>query len=65
LRALYEKLGAGEREVIASCGSGVTACHTLLALDLSGLPAGRLYVGSFSDWSSRPEAEVATGPEPG
>jgi thiosulfate/3-mercaptopyruvate sulfurtransferase len=65
LRALYEKLGAGEREVIASCGSGVTACHTLLALELAGLPPGRLYVGSFSDWSSRPEAKVATGPEPG
>jgi thiosulfate/3-mercaptopyruvate sulfurtransferase len=65
LRSLYERLGAGEREVIASCGSGVTACHTLLALELSGLPPGRLYVGSFSDWSSRPEAKVATGPEPG
>ena len=65
LRALYERLGAGEREVIASCGSGVTACHTLLALELSGLPPGRLYVGSFSDWSSRPEAPVATGSEPG
>ena len=65
LRALYEKLGAGERQLIASCGSGVTACHTLLALELSGLPPGRLYVGSFSDWSSRSEAPVATGPEPG
>jgi len=65
LRALYEKLGAGTREVIASCGSGVTACHTLLALDLAGLPPGRLYVGSFSDWSSRADAPIATGPEPG
>jgi thiosulfate/3-mercaptopyruvate sulfurtransferase len=65
LRALYEKIGAGKREIIASCGSGVTACHTLLALELSGLPPGRLYVGSFSDWSSRPGARVATGPEPG
>jgi len=65
LRALYERLGAGQQEVIASCGSGVTACHTLLALDLAGLPPGRLYVGSFSDWSSRPETPVATGPEPG
>ena len=65
LRRIYQGLGAGEREVIASCGSGVTACHTLLALELSGLPPGRLYVGSFSDWSSRPEAPVATGLEPG
>jgi len=65
LRELYEKLGAGRQEVIASCGSGVTACHTLLSLELAGLPPGRLYVGSFSDWSSRPEAPVATGPGPG
>jgi thiosulfate/3-mercaptopyruvate sulfurtransferase len=65
LRALYEKLGAGNKEIIASCGSGVTACHTLLSLDLAGLPPGRLYVGSFSDWSSQKDAKVATGPEPG
>jgi thiosulfate/3-mercaptopyruvate sulfurtransferase len=65
LRALYEKLGAGKKEIIASCGSGVTACHTRLSLDLAGLPPGRLYVGSFSDWSSQKDAKVATGPEPG
>jgi thiosulfate/3-mercaptopyruvate sulfurtransferase len=65
LRALYEKIGAGKKEIVASCGSGVTACHTLLALDLAGLPPGRLYVGSFSDWSSRKDARVATGSEPG
>lgn len=65
LRAMYEKIGAGKKEIVASCGSGVTACHTLLALDLAGLPPGRLYVGSFSDWSSRKDAKVAIGPEPG
>ena len=66
LRALYEQLGAGRaNEVIASCGSGVTACHTLLALELAGLQGGKLYVGSWSDWSSQPGAAVATGPEPG
>jgi thiosulfate/3-mercaptopyruvate sulfurtransferase len=66
LRALYERLGAGRAaEVIASCGSGVTACHTLLALELAGLQGGKLYVGSWSDWSSESEAPVATGPEPG
>jgi thiosulfate/3-mercaptopyruvate sulfurtransferase len=66
LRALYERLGAGRAaDVIASCGSGVTACHTLLALELAGFPGGKLYVGSWSDWSSQPGAPVATGPEPG
>lgn len=38
------------------CGSGVTACHTLLALDAAGLGGAALYVGSFSEWcrSGRP-----------
>jgi thiosulfate/3-mercaptopyruvate sulfurtransferase len=50
----------GDADVISSCGSGVTACHTLLVLEAAGLPAGRLYPGSYSQWSnsSRP---VATG----
>jgi len=66
LRSLYDRLGAGRAaEVIASCGSGVTACHTLLALELAGLPPGKLYVGSWSDWSSQPGAPVATGNDPG
>ena len=66
LRAIYQRLGAASApEVIASCGSGVTACHTLLALELAGFQDGKLYVGSWSDWSSRPDAPVATGPEPG
>ena len=66
LRALYERLGAAQAaEVVASCGSGVTACHTLLALELAGFPGAKLYVGSWSDWSSQPAASVATGPEPG
>ena len=48
-----------------AAGYEVTACHTLLALELAGFPAGKLYVGSWSDWSSQPAASVATGPEPG
>lgn len=49
--------------VIVHCGSGVTACHTLLAMDYAGLPIPKLYVGSWSEWSNsgRP---VATGPTP-
>lgn len=58
----YRELGV-ERgdEVIAYCGSGVTACHDLLALELAGLPGGRLYVGSWSDWASRPDAPAELG----
>ncbi len=50
----------GGEEVVSSCGSGVTACHTLLALEQAGFAQGRLHPGSFSQWagSGRP---VATG----
>ena len=65
LRATYEALGAGERSVVASCGSGVTACHDLLALRLAGLPDGRLYPPSWSGWSADPERPAALGDEPG
>lgn len=37
--------------VIVHCGSGITACHTLLAMDYAGLPIAKLYVGSWSEWS--------------
>ncbi|PLK49925.1 sulfurtransferase [Uliginosibacterium sp. TH139] len=47
--------------VIAQCGSGVTACHNLLALEISGLPGAILYPGSWSEWSSDPARPVATG----
>lgn len=46
------------------CGSGVTATHEILALELAGLPAA-LYVGSWSAWSADPSRPVATGPDPG
>jgi thiosulfate/3-mercaptopyruvate sulfurtransferase len=47
--------------VIAMCGSGVTACHNLLALEHAGLVGGRLYAGSWSEWIRDPRRPVATG----
>lgn len=47
--------------VIMQCGSGVSACHNLLALDTIGLGVAPLYVGSWSEWCSRPNAPIATG----
>ena len=64
LRARFAAAGADRGEPIVYCGSGVTACHDLLALHLAGLK-GRLYAGSWSEWSSDPALPVATGPEPG
>ncbi|MEK1911417.1 MAG: sulfurtransferase [Pseudomonas chlororaphis] len=54
----------GERspsELVAYCGSGVTACHNLFALCLAGYPLGRLYAGSWSEWITDPQRAVATG----
>ena len=51
-------------EVIVYCGSGVSAAHDLLALEEVGIKNAKLYVGSWSDWSSYPDNPVATGEEP-
>ncbi len=47
--------------VIHTCGSGVTACHNLLAMEIAGLPGSRLYPGSWSEWIRDPARPVATG----
>jgi thiosulfate/3-mercaptopyruvate sulfurtransferase len=64
LRDRYASLGAGERPVVAYCGSSLTATHDLLALELAGLGGGRLYEGSWSHWSADPDRPAATGPTP-
>jgi thiosulfate/3-mercaptopyruvate sulfurtransferase len=64
LRKRFADLGIGdEKGAVAYCGSGVNATHDLLAMELAGIKNGRLYAGSWSDWSSR-DAPVATGPNP-
>ncbi len=60
LRDRLAALGASERPVISYCGSGVTACHTLLVLEQAGFAPGRLYPGSWSQYSADPDRPVAT-----
>ena len=63
LRARFSQLGVSpDRTVVCYCGSGVTACHNVLALRIAGLEHVRLYPGSWSDWSADPDRPVATGP---
>jgi thiosulfate/3-mercaptopyruvate sulfurtransferase len=50
------------KNTVHSCGSGVTACHNLLALAHAGLPGGKLYPPSWSGWILDPSRAVATGP---
>ncbi len=65
LRAHYDTLGIDPgTDVIAYCGSGVTACHDLLTLELIGIENTALYPGSWSAWSANPDLAVALGPQP-
>ncbi|MDP1685984.1 sulfurtransferase [Hydrogenophaga sp.] len=48
-------------QLINQCGSGVTACHNLLAMEIAGLRGAALYPGSWSEWSAQPGAPIATG----
>ncbi len=67
LRTRYNRAGVDDAaSAVVYCGSGVTACHDILAMDVAGLGTATLYPGpgSWSDWSASGGA-VATGPEPG
>ena len=59
---LLAVLGPDAGSWAAMCGSGVTACHLALAAEMAGIPAPRLYIGSWSEWISDPGRPVATGP---
>jgi thiosulfate/3-mercaptopyruvate sulfurtransferase len=63
LRAQYEALLAGTppSHLTVHCGSGVTACHTLLALEVAGLPGASLYVGSWSEWCRSGQPRATSG----
>lgn len=62
LRRRYEQSQAGvsDDHTIVMCGSGVTACHLLLAMEVAGKPGARLYAGSWSEWIRNPARGVAT-----
>ena len=56
--------GREPQQLIAMCGSGVTACQLLLAMAVAGLEGGKLYAGSWSEWIRDPKRPFATGTEP-
>jgi len=61
LREEFANVIGDPKDAIMQCGSGVTACHNLLALEVAGMPGAALYPGSWSEWSSDPARPVAKG----
>ncbi|MDP9601422.1 UNVERIFIED_ORG: thiosulfate/3-mercaptopyruvate sulfurtransferase [Variovorax paradoxus] len=63
LRSEFDAVTGGRpaTQLINQCGSGVTACHNLLAMEVAGLRGAALYPGSWSEWSAQPGAPIATG----
>lgn len=67
LASKYEEIRKANpgKHICFMCGSGVTACHSLLAMEIAGLPGARLYPGSWSEWITDPALPVAIGEEAG
>jgi thiosulfate/3-mercaptopyruvate sulfurtransferase len=63
LRQLWDKRlgGRDPKDVAAMCGSGVTACHNLLSMEVAGLHGAKLYAGSWSEWIRDPKRPTARG----
>nr|WP_231973286.1 rhodanese-like domain-containing protein [Variovorax sp. HW608] len=61
LRGEFDRLLEGRRpeDIIHQCGSGVTSCHNRLAMELVGLSGSAMYVGSWSEWCSKPNFPIA------
>jgi thiosulfate/3-mercaptopyruvate sulfurtransferase len=64
LRRAFDDVLRGHEpsKAVMYCGSGVTACQNLLAMEHAGLPGARLYVGSWSEWSADPSRPIEKGP---
>jgi thiosulfate/3-mercaptopyruvate sulfurtransferase len=60
-RFAASQAGVADEHTIAMCGSGVTACHLLLAMEIAGKRGARLYPGSWSEWIRDPKRPVARG----
>jgi thiosulfate/3-mercaptopyruvate sulfurtransferase len=65
LRAEFDAVtgGLSPSRIVNQCGSGVTACHNLLAMEVAGLTGPALYPGSWSEWCAQPGSPLATGAE--
>jgi thiosulfate/3-mercaptopyruvate sulfurtransferase len=61
LRSEWSAIITNPKSAIMQCGSGVTACHNLLAMEVAGMPGAALYSGSWSEWCSVPSRSVAVG----
>jgi thiosulfate/3-mercaptopyruvate sulfurtransferase len=64
LRASFAVVAGSDAPAVAYCGSGVTACHLILAMQHAGVTAPALYPGSWSEWIVDPQRPVATGADP-
>jgi thiosulfate/3-mercaptopyruvate sulfurtransferase len=57
----FSKISFAPTQLVHSCGSGVTACHNLLAMEIAGLSGSLLYAGSWSEWCNHPHNPIASG----